>query len=306
MELYQLKCFKAVAEKGSITKAADELFITQSALSRVIHRLENELEMQLFDRNGGKITLNEMGNLFLSHVFVALDEIDKGVEELMSFSGRTKIVIYNYLATNIFRQIVDACQAFFPRLTFELHNYESTVDKYPIETFSPSIILSPVDSIENYEILYKFKEKWCIMFNSQYKFKYKCDSGITLKHLSEEHIVFFGTNYDKDFIKNMFFKNGLIPNITFVDTLGESGMQINRCRGIGIVPVSSFRTLAENNMPISAIKIKEYECERNIYLSTKKHFPSHPDERAAVEKIQSWVAEEINRNIEFYNKYFRQ
>ena len=42
----------------AITKAEKELFITQPALSRVILRLEQELGTPLFDRHGGRVTLN--------------------------------------------------------------------------------------------------------------------------------------------------------------------------------------------------------------------------------------------------------
>ena len=63
MEITQLTYFKTVAKYESFTKAAMELHITQSALSRSIAQLESEIGVLLFERKkGGKITLNLYAN----------------------------------------------------------------------------------------------------------------------------------------------------------------------------------------------------------------------------------------------------
>lgn len=306
MELNQLNYFKAVAKTGSITKAAGELYITQSALSRVILRLETELGTPLFDRQGGKILLNEKGKLFLEHITVALDEIEKGVKAVTADIPRSKIVIYNYLVVDLFRQIVEVCQAYFPNLSFVNYNYEALSDEDPIKTYLPSIILGPSKEIEGYTFPVKYREKWCVIYNNQYYFRSSCSGDIDLRHLADENIVFFGTLYDRAFIEKMFDDNGLSPNITYAESMAESGSLINRCKAIGIVPVNNFRNLVEqmNNMPISAMKIGGYNCERNVYLGTAKKFPLLSDEKAAFEKIEGFVSREMEKNIEFYNGYF--
>ena len=63
MELNQLKCFLEVARLEHITQAADQLHITQPALSKVIARLEDDLGVKLFDREGKNIRLNEYGRV---------------------------------------------------------------------------------------------------------------------------------------------------------------------------------------------------------------------------------------------------
>ncbi len=57
MTLMQLKCFWTVGTIGSFTEAAEELFISQSAVSKNIAALEQELSFPLFDRNGKTVTL---------------------------------------------------------------------------------------------------------------------------------------------------------------------------------------------------------------------------------------------------------
>lgn len=68
MELTQLKYFKTVAQIGRIAEAAQSLFISAPALSTSISRLEKELGVQLFDRTGNKIILNQQGQIFLRYV----------------------------------------------------------------------------------------------------------------------------------------------------------------------------------------------------------------------------------------------
>ncbi|WP_178098834.1 LysR family transcriptional regulator [Pseudomonas sp. H3(2019)] len=65
MELYQLKAFIAVAQCGSLTKAADQLFLSVPAVSAQNRALEDELDLQLFDRNSRGMLLTPLGRTLL-------------------------------------------------------------------------------------------------------------------------------------------------------------------------------------------------------------------------------------------------
>lgn len=65
MELYQLRSFVAVAEAGHFTRAADRLHISQPALSAQMKALETELELDLFERRPGGVTLTSAGQRLL-------------------------------------------------------------------------------------------------------------------------------------------------------------------------------------------------------------------------------------------------
>ncbi len=67
MENFRLKVFRSVAKNLSFTKAANELFITQPAITKNIHALENELGLRLFNRKGNKIFLTDEGLVLLEH-----------------------------------------------------------------------------------------------------------------------------------------------------------------------------------------------------------------------------------------------
>lgn len=79
MELSQIRQFLVVARIGNITHAAKSLYISQSTLSGTISRLENDLGVKLFDRNGNKIELNKNGKLFQYYMENIIPEFDKAV-----------------------------------------------------------------------------------------------------------------------------------------------------------------------------------------------------------------------------------
>ncbi len=76
MELLQLYYFKAIAECQHITKAANKLMISQPSLSNTLSRIENEMGVQLFDRQGRNIVLNNYGRIVLEHTNNILRELD--------------------------------------------------------------------------------------------------------------------------------------------------------------------------------------------------------------------------------------
>ena len=82
MELQQLKYFKAAADIGKISKAAESLFVSAPALSTAISRLEKELGFPLFDRTNNRIILNAQGQILLKHVNQVFDSLESAKQEL--------------------------------------------------------------------------------------------------------------------------------------------------------------------------------------------------------------------------------
>lgn len=74
MSDFRLKVFSSVAKNLSYTKAAQELFISQPAITRHIHELEGLYQVRLFERMGNKISLTDAGKLLLMHCDRIMDE----------------------------------------------------------------------------------------------------------------------------------------------------------------------------------------------------------------------------------------
>ena len=92
MELLQLKYFHIVAQTEHLSNAAKELMIAQPALSQTIHRLENELGYELFDRQGRGLKLNTAGKIlykYTQQIFQSIENAKLEINEALSLENET-------------------------------------------------------------------------------------------------------------------------------------------------------------------------------------------------------------------------
>ena len=93
MTLNQMMYFKALAETGHMGQTAEKLYISQPSLSASTARLEKELGVRLFDRQGHRMTLTAEGEAFLRHVKRILREVDESAAHMsrLASSQQTRI-----------------------------------------------------------------------------------------------------------------------------------------------------------------------------------------------------------------------
>ena len=83
MEIRVLKYFLTIAREENITRAAEQLHITQPTLSRQMMQLEEELGVRLFRRNRVSVTLTEEGRLLRRRAQEILELADKAEQEII-------------------------------------------------------------------------------------------------------------------------------------------------------------------------------------------------------------------------------
>lgn len=134
MELRQLRYFVEVAEREHISEAASHLHVAQSAISRQIANLEDELGTPLFERIGRNVKLTPIGKIFLEHTITALKAIDfaaKQVEEYLDpAKGTIKIGFPTSLASYVLPTVISAFKQEYPDLQFQLRqgSYKFLID----------------------------------------------------------------------------------------------------------------------------------------------------------------------------------
>ena len=82
LENFRLKVFRTVAEHLSFRKAAEQLFLTQPAVTLQIKALEDDLGVRLFDRTAGRVSLKPQGVVLLRHAQRILQNISEAEREL--------------------------------------------------------------------------------------------------------------------------------------------------------------------------------------------------------------------------------
>ncbi len=83
LDFYRI--FNVVSRNNSFSRAAQELYMTQSAVSQSISKLENELDIQLFHRTSKGVKLTSEGKLLYEHVSSALGMIEIAEDKLLEF-----------------------------------------------------------------------------------------------------------------------------------------------------------------------------------------------------------------------------
>ena len=131
MSEFRLRVFQAVARHLSFTKAAQELFITQPAVTKHIHELERQYEQRLLERRGNRVVLTDAGRVLLAHA----DEVSAShqllTEQLHALrdpdeaAGRLRLGASTTLAQYVLPPLLPAFQQRYPRVQLSLLNANS-------------------------------------------------------------------------------------------------------------------------------------------------------------------------------------
>lgn len=124
MELRQLKYFIEVAEREHVSAAAEHLHVAQSAVSRQIANLEDELGVQLFEREGRNVKLTSIGKIFLTHSLAIVKSVDRAIEQVNAYldpeRGSIKIGFPTSLASHLLPTVISAFKEKHPNVKFQL------------------------------------------------------------------------------------------------------------------------------------------------------------------------------------------
>lgn len=133
MELRQLLYFVKVARKQHMTQAAEELRVAQSAVSRQIRLLEEELGVNLFVQKGRNLHLTSVGRLFLSRTERILTDLERAVSEIHEFldpeAGEIRIGFPHSVVLHLLPAVVAAFRKDHPNVKFKLRqgSYNSLI-----------------------------------------------------------------------------------------------------------------------------------------------------------------------------------
>lgn len=86
LNFQHLHYFLITSQHLSFTDAADELFISYSTLTKAIARLEDQLKVRLFTKDGHSLRLTKHGKIFSGYIYKAISEIHNGFDEIESIT----------------------------------------------------------------------------------------------------------------------------------------------------------------------------------------------------------------------------
>ncbi|KUF09948.1 transcriptional regulator GcvA [Pseudoponticoccus marisrubri] len=129
--LNALRTFEAVSRHGSFTSAAEELNVTQSAVSRMVKGLEEHLELKLFERAGRLIKLTEDGIYYSGKISKAMDILEVASRELVDTRAGRGTLSIGMLPTFGTKWLLPRLSAFMqlnPELTVDISSSDGDLD----------------------------------------------------------------------------------------------------------------------------------------------------------------------------------
>lgn len=148
LNLEMLEELVAFADYGTLSRAAEMLHISQPSLSRSMQKLEDELQVDLFDHGKNRLTLNETGEYAVGYARKLLEEAGQMEDSVQSFDRRQNTIAVGSAAPAPLWNIAICCSQAFPgkSLTTELKDetsllqgllakdlYQLIVLPYPVE-----------------------------------------------------------------------------------------------------------------------------------------------------------------------------
>lgn len=268
MELLHLKYFQTVAKTQHMTNAAKKLHIVQPALSRVINSLEKELGVELFDRNGKTISLNENGEMFLETVNETLSVLENGVKKLLDSNNQStsEIKLLVLAGSNTLPNLILDFKKVYPETTFKLlQNVNGEIDFKDFDF----CISSTLDKVINPFSITLLEEELFIGIRNSHPLASK--DSIFLEEISNENFISFQSNKPFRTISHSLCQYaGFKPKIVFESDVPYIVRQlIVAGLGISFIPEISWNIHEDDSLKL--LKVIDPVCKRYINISW------HPD-----------------------------
>lgn len=126
LENFRLKVFRAVAEQLNFHKAAEQLFLTQPAVTLQIKALESDLGVRLFDRASGRVSLTRQGSILLEYGNKLAAMVSEAERKLSckdsKVSGELSLGVSTTIAQYVLARLLRAFIADYPNIDLTLHS----------------------------------------------------------------------------------------------------------------------------------------------------------------------------------------
>lgn len=269
--MHQLRYFRAIAQTKNYNHAANLLHVSQPALTKAIHKLEEELGVPLFNRIGRSIEISIYGEEFLHFVEESLQLLDRGVQEIQSMKdplqGTIRLAFLQTIGTTILPGILRRFKECYPEIQFDLQQCNSQRALEFVEDNQVDLCL-----VSNFSQSFG-KFNWALIKKEQLygycsiKHPLSKVKSISIQALRNEPFIGYKDQllmqkqvikwcHDAGFTPNSIFQGTEVPTI--------AGL-ISANLGIGILPYYA----GLEALPIHRFEIEDIECTREVGFAWK-------------------------------------
>lgn len=198
MEIRNLEYFLEVVRTKSFTKAAQNLFITQPTISRMIKNLEDELEVVLFERLGKGVELTDAGRTILyqaKNIVSSVHSLSDELADVMQLKkGQIKIGLPPMIGANFFPQVIGQFNKSYPNIKVQLweSGAKRAEDNVANGNLEIGVTLLPVQE-DVFEWFSFVKDKLSVVVHPSHHLAGKVS--VSLVELASEEFILFNEDF---------------------------------------------------------------------------------------------------------------
>lgn len=277
MNMEHYRTFYYAARMGSISKAAEELFITQPAVSRSIKQLENRIGSSLFFRTSKGVRLTREGEILFQYIeqaFNFIDTAEKKINEIQNMEiGEVRIGISDTLCKHYLLPYLDNFNKEYPGIKIRVTNPTTLkiIDLLKKGKIDFGIVNLPVED-EQLVIKKGFALQDCFVAGEKYK--HLAENVISVKELENYPVLLLEQESNTRLYIDRYFRENSVEISPDIE-LGNIDLLVQFAKiGLGISCVIKNFVIGEiENKLLYEIKLKEKIPPRSVGIVHLKDVP---------------------------------
>lgn len=217
MTLNQLRYFCTASRCHSITKAAQELYVTQPTISVSIRDLEIELGISLFYRRGNQLVLTEEGETLYekaTYILQYCNELQADYSSMARIKPPLRIGIPPMLSSVFFPELLDAFLEEYPSIPVILEEYGSVraCDLVQNDTLDLALVNMEQYNIDKFNKTVLADDQFLFCVSKEHPLSVR--EAVTIKDMAKEPLIMFNADsVQNQLLKNRFESEGYTPHI---------------------------------------------------------------------------------------------
>lgn len=271
MEINKLRTFVDLAKTLSFSETAENLYISQSTISKQIKGLEKELGQKLFERNNKNVTLSDYGKLILPNakkIVLLSDWISKETSEFKNNSGQIRLgIIPTFANYDIFKQTMNY-QKLRPDINLALQEIETNqlVNTLKQKQVDVAFIRTLMPEKLDFEKIIIAQESFTVCLNREHTLANR--RKIELADLKDENFIMLAKNsllYET--VINLCQKAGFEPKISFVsDRMSSIFQMVKSNQGVAILMHPQTK-----NSELSFVSLEPTSTSTLLFIRNKEN-----------------------------------
>ncbi|WP_053362527.1 LysR family transcriptional regulator [Bacillus sp. FJAT-27251] len=276
MNIESLKMFCLVVDEGTISQAARLAFVSQPAVTRQIHQLEDCYGTLLFNRVDGKLKVTEAGKALYPYAKAMVYDLALSLEAVKQVIGETNeslkigasLTIGEYILPSILGNFKKIAQN--TRVSLMIKNTPSILEALSNDEIDLALVEGVVETNKNVRVE-KFAEDELVLVHSvDHPWKDKQEIG--LEELVSERMIWRETNSGtRTIVENVLEEKGILHRLDSYMELGTTQAiksAIEAGLGIGFLSKSTVQRELELQF-LKEVKIKGLQLKRDLWLVEK-------------------------------------